>query len=332
MPTGTLNFHVAAIGPSDVQEELKLIESIVSKLSREFLARNVTLSFHHWRHLAPGIGSPQQYIDSNIQWEQIDFVIGAMWKKFGSPVEDADSGTEHECNEILKLSARGQPDLLFYFRDTADTEPAADQLKIESFRKSLYKKALIGTYRDKNSFREQVETAIRSKVEGKLSTQNQVQRRIGKLPVNRSFTVELIIFSEFPERGQTPTVIILKDCRGKYFVIDTRYSTGQSIADWMAQTMGFAVTEGMTLNEYLMQVNLKNIQANNGLLQLWLGNVIYADHPTFKMKKLKMLLCNTHSHEGKLGWDLSKGSKTIQISVMKPQIIVDRDGTKDITL
>jgi hypothetical protein len=331
MPTGTLNFHIVAIGPSDVQEELLSIEPVVAKLSREFLIKNVTLSFRHWTHLAPGAGSPQQYIDSSLKWEHVDFVIGAMWKRFGSSAEDADSGTEHECNEVLRLSRRGHPDLLFYFRETPDVELSPDYEKIRAFRSSLRKKALVGTYSDAKTFVEQVEMAIRTKLESKLLSQNQTRRRMGRLPVNRSFTVELIIFAEFPNEGQTPTIVILKDCRDQFFVLDTRHSTGQNIADWIAQSMGFAVTEGMTLGDYLMKVNVQNIKNNTGILELWLGNIIYADHPTFKMKKLNIALGSTHMHEKKLGWDPSK-KKQIQIRLKKPQIIINKDDSKEIRL
>lgn len=332
MPTGTLTFHVAVIGPSDVQDEIKSVERVVSKLSREFLSRNVTLSFHHWSYLAPGIGTAQNYIDNNIQWENMDFVIGAMWKKFGSPVDDADSGTEHECNEILRLSSRGQPDLLFYFRDTSGTEPSSDALKIDSFRKALYQKALVGTYVKKKAFVEQVETAIRSKVESKLQSNAQTQRRIGKLPANRTFSVEFIIFSESKEAGQTPTIVILKDCHEKFFVIDTRYSSSQNITDWIAQTMGFAVTEGLTLSKQLAQSNERNLKANNGILQHWLGNMNYADHPNFKLRELNICLGSTHVHEGKLGWDLSNGKISVPWLLKKPEIIIEADGSKKLVL
>jgi len=331
MPTGTLNFHIVAIGPSDVQHELLSIEPVVAKLSREFLARNVTLSFHHWTQLPPGIGAPQDYINSHLKWEDVDFVIGAMWKKFGSPVNDADSGTEHECNKVLHLSTRGQPDLLFYFRETADTESSADYEKIRAFRSSLYKSALIGTYSDPKVLAEQVETAIRSKVESKLLSQKQTQRRMGSLPVNRSLSIELVIFAEFPKEGQTPTIVILKDSQNRFFVVDTRRTTGQDIANWIAQSMGFAVTEGMTLWDYLMKVNSENVKKNNGILQLWLGNVIYADHPTLKMKQLKIQLASTHMHGKKLGWDMSK-TKRVPILLKKPQIMINKDDSKEITL
>jgi hypothetical protein len=331
MPTGTLNFRIVAIGPSDVQAELQSIEPVIAKLSREFLIRNVTLSFHNWTHLPPGIGSPQKYIDSCLEWETVDFVIGAMWKRFGSSLNRADSGTEHECNEVLRLSKRGQPDLLFYFRETPDVESSPDYEKIRTFRSSLYETALVATYSDPKTFAEQVETAIRTKVEGQLLSQKQTQRRIGRLPVNRSFAVELIIFAEFPKEGQTPTIVILKDCHDRFFVIDTRYSTAQDITNWIAQSMGFALTEGMSLRDCLMKVNIKNIKDNNGLLQLWLGNIIYADHPTLKMKQLKIALGSTHMHEKKLGWDKGK-TKRIPILLKKPQIIINEDGSKKITL
>lgn len=95
--------------------------------------------------------------------------------------------------------------------------------------------------------------------------------------------------------------------------------------------MGFAVTEGMTLLDVLLDTNSKNIQANTGILQLWLGNVIFADHPNFKMKNLKMTLAETHSHEGKPGWK-DGGKGTIHLRLKKPEIVVNEDGSKDVTL
>jgi hypothetical protein len=186
MATVQLNFKIAAIGPSDVQAELAALEPVIRNLSREFSSRNVALSFHHWSQLAPGVGKPQEYIDQNLNWDDVDFVIGAMWKRFGSPVANADSGTEHECNKILNLSKRGQPDLLFYFRETPDTATSPDAAKIQAFRDALQRRGLVGTYSDPKAFAAQVEVAIRSKVESKLLSQRQSQRRMGQLPVNRS--------------------------------------------------------------------------------------------------------------------------------------------------
>jgi hypothetical protein len=96
--------------------------------------------------------------------------------------------------------------------------------------------------------------------------------------------------------------------------------------------MGFAVTEGLTLNHILMPVNVENVKANKGILQTWLGNIIYADYLNFKLKKLQLALGSTHTNEGKLGWKTGDSKTRISILLKKPEIIVNPDGSKELRL
>ena len=96
MPSDVTRFHVTGIGPSDVQADVQSLERVVGKLAQEFSIRNVDLAFHHWTYLAPGLGEPQGYIDAQIDWSQMDFVVGAMWERYGTIMPDGVSGTEHE--------------------------------------------------------------------------------------------------------------------------------------------------------------------------------------------------------------------------------------------
>src|SRR5712671_1673867 len=111
-------FRIAVIGPRDVTEDILAVRSVVDELTTEFEPRQIRLKYLHWSLLPPGAGAPQAYIDTEMTWGDLDFVVGAMWKTLGTPLAKSSSGTEHECNLILKhYGLHGQPSLMFFFKE-----------------------------------------------------------------------------------------------------------------------------------------------------------------------------------------------------------------------
>jgi hypothetical protein len=367
MPTHTLSFHIAVIGPSDTADDIIAVRNAVNQLTREFTIQGVTLLFHHWMDLAPGLGkSAQKYIDQNVCWADMDYVIGLLWRRFGTPAEGAASGTEHEYREIYRLfSARKQPDLLFYFRDVAPNDRGDDREQIEKFKREIQASALTGRYVSVDELQTRVRDDLRQKITAKLLLQNQYQRRIGKLPPNRRITVEMIIFAEFPsEEVLIPVIVILKNFRGEEFDFDTRSMYPQELANWIASSMGFAATPGRTLRSYLDECNKRNYEAvadsqkrtvqktdskkdpftmekveasvkpsdkSLVITQFWLGNILFADHPGLKLKEFKIALGHYTTKE-KLKEGALKNSGRYSIHLPRPQIQNDNEGRKRIIL
>lgn len=85
--------------PSDVQAERDALPAIVEELNRSIAAdRGLRLELSRWENAYPGFHSegPQGLIDPILHIEDCDLLIGIFWKRFGTQVKDAKSGTEHE--------------------------------------------------------------------------------------------------------------------------------------------------------------------------------------------------------------------------------------------
>lgn len=342
MPTHTLTFHVAVIGPSDTEADVEAVRQAITSLNAEFVNRKVTIAFHHWSDLPPGLGSSaQRYIDQSISWRDMDFVVGLLWQKFGTPVEDKLSGTEHEYRQVYDLFCKHQkPDVLFYFKSPTPGAAPDQILLVRNFKRDVRTNALTGSYDAANDLKERVLRHLREKVHQRLETNNQQQRRLGDLPSNRALTVEMVIFSEFPNDNVcVPTIILLKNPRGEEFVFDTRHLNPQDLANWIAKSFGYAATEGRTLFDYLQQCNVNNFQEAFKrreermpyFNQMWLGNILFCNHPDLRLKKFNICIGSNQGHQ--IVTDVAEKKKNVlMLELNKPQIINHPDGTKTLYL
>jgi hypothetical protein len=103
----------------------------------------------------------QALIDEQLRIEDSDIVVGVFWKRFGTPVGDADSGTAHEIRRAIEAwKTKGAPNVMVYFCK-AQFQPASpeeeEQLrKVRKFKQDLMSKdkALVWEYEDASRFRE----------------------------------------------------------------------------------------------------------------------------------------------------------------------------------
>lgn len=331
MPQTLVNFRVALIGPSDVADTHKALQQAVRELAQELLPRHVTIETIHWTGLSPGLGEPQKYIDKAIGWESMDFVIAVFDSQLGSSLPDGDSGTAHECREVMKAFVnRRAPDLLIFFSEHGIASDVAGQAAMESFKQDISTKAFYGTYENVASLVAKAKSSLRSKIEEKLSIHRETHRRIGELPPDRSISVELIVLSELAENSVTPCIFLLKNARNEYFIFDTRYMHAQYVADWIAHSMGFTKTTGKPLRQVLEEVNKTNIQSNTGIIQLWLGDMLIMDHPSVPVNDIKIRIVQANIKDGKFGFSFKEGKNTF--SRPGPIMKKDANGKWSITL
>lgn len=140
--------------PSDVKAERDRLPKIVDKVNRTFdnfstvSQTRVVLTLHAWDTDAyPGlnINGPQAQAYLGIRLEQCDFLIVILWRKLGTPVDDAPSGTVHEFRRALALWEEGRrPQVLLYFKECA-AKPASSQdmehwTEVVKFKESLVQK------------------------------------------------------------------------------------------------------------------------------------------------------------------------------------------------
>jgi hypothetical protein len=90
------NFRIFVASPGDVQIEWGALASAVVEISETLgEAQDYRLELVHWEtHAVPDAGRPQQVI--NKQLCDYEVFVGIMWKRFGTPTGEADSGTEEE--------------------------------------------------------------------------------------------------------------------------------------------------------------------------------------------------------------------------------------------
>jgi hypothetical protein len=146
---------------SDVQPERTILADIVAELNRTVAtARGLRLDLIRWETDAfPAFHpqGPQGHIDSLLRIEDSDLLIGIFWRRFGTPVAEAGSGTEHEFRTAYAAWKRkGTPQIMLYFNQRAGhpaTSEAATQLqRVLKFRESLPKEGLWWPYRSRAEF------------------------------------------------------------------------------------------------------------------------------------------------------------------------------------
>jgi hypothetical protein len=167
-PAYTRTLRIVFVSPSDIEKECELIRTAVEIVNLH-LGRFFGISFelYHWKDLPPGLyeGGPQAKIDEYLKINQADVVIGAMWKKFGTPIDTGETPTEHEIREAHRcwLSAR-HPELMLYFNGDGVPNPTPtelDQLKlVRVFREEFLPRGLVADYSGPDGFKDRIQADL----------------------------------------------------------------------------------------------------------------------------------------------------------------------------
>lgn len=142
-------YSIFIASPNDLEEERLANDEVIKELYKTFSPhRSVLLEVLKWEtDSAPGIsnGSPQNLITDDIGYEY-DLFIGLLWKKFGNPTYNADSGTKEEFNNAYKKfqEENNSVQVLFYFKNAATKSMseinASELAKIENFKPVIEEK------------------------------------------------------------------------------------------------------------------------------------------------------------------------------------------------
>jgi tetratricopeptide (TPR) repeat protein len=157
---------VVVASPSDVQAERKCLERVVAELNRGIVAdRGLRIELGRWETDAfPGFHpeGPQGLIDHRLRIDDCDVLIGIFWKRFGTPVHDAKSGTEHEFRIAYETWKRNRrPQIMVYFNEKRPSTPPSiaelDQWRqVLEFRQAFPAEGLWWPYRGAKQFEELV--------------------------------------------------------------------------------------------------------------------------------------------------------------------------------
>jgi formylglycine-generating enzyme required for sulfatase activity len=147
--------------PGDVQAERNALSTVVEELNHSVARdRSLRLELARWETDAyPGFHpeGPQGLIDPILRIEACDILIGIFWKRFGTPMRDAQSGTEHEFRlgyEAWKRS--GRPHIMVYFNQRAYTPKTREETdqwgQVLDFQRNFPKEGLWWPYRGRAQF------------------------------------------------------------------------------------------------------------------------------------------------------------------------------------
>lgn len=150
-----INVFVAS--PSDVQNERGMTDSAVRELNKMLGdVYNIRIELKKWEtNTWPAIGEYSQDV-INKQIGDYDIFVGIMKHKFGSPTENAESGTEEEFNRAYDNFKSGNcKNLMFFFsKEPLPQDADLDQFqKVRNFKKGIDAKGcLYAEYENDTTF------------------------------------------------------------------------------------------------------------------------------------------------------------------------------------
>lgn len=155
--------------PGDVPTERRHVEEIVAELNRTVASdKGVVLQVVRWENDAfPGYGQDAQTLinEQIAEMSKYALFVGIMWNRLGTPTSRATSGTVEEFERAVQASKQnGQPDIWFYFRDSASKLDTEDQLeqrkKVLAFKEEVKANGMPWTYKNPADFRDKLRTQM----------------------------------------------------------------------------------------------------------------------------------------------------------------------------
>ncbi len=149
------NYRCFIASPGDVVEEREVCRSVIESLRQN----GHQIEAIGWEDLPPNINGQEAQDWINQAVASYDLFVGIMANKFGTPTENAPSGTVEEFNIAFKeyrVSKSYSPWILFYFKDSKEVPLSyvKDRPKVDDFRKNICEQhiGLLGTYTNTENF------------------------------------------------------------------------------------------------------------------------------------------------------------------------------------
>lgn len=167
MPKNITELTVFVASPQDVIEEREILEDTIKEINVVWAKQhNIRLNLIKWEtDVHPDIGLNVQDV-INDQIEDYDIFIGIMWQRFGTPTEQAGSGTAEEFERAYHKYQEDSAKIkvMFYFND-APISPSEIDIKqlelVNEFRKRLEEKGVLyRVYKGPDNFSSLVRTHL----------------------------------------------------------------------------------------------------------------------------------------------------------------------------
>jgi hypothetical protein len=162
-------WRVVLASPSDVNAERKRVPGVLDEINRQIgQILGVRLELHQWEtdaYPAFHVDGPQSLIDRVLHIEDADILIGIFWRRLGTPVKDAPSGTVHEFQKAYRAWKKNKrPNIMMYFRKKSFEPTSKDEAeqwgKVIEFRNTFPKEGLWWQYSNPSVF----ETLLRQQL------------------------------------------------------------------------------------------------------------------------------------------------------------------------
>lgn len=154
MPKNVVQYSLLISCPSDVKEELAMINETVEDFNRMFgSTNNIQVITKHWSKdsYPQSGGSPQNLLNSQFIFD-CDAALAVFWTRFGTPTEEYGSGTEEEIEELIKSGKQ----VFLYFSDRPTNPSSLDSeqyKKVTEFRKKYSNQGIYHPYSDLANFK-----------------------------------------------------------------------------------------------------------------------------------------------------------------------------------
>jgi hypothetical protein len=159
--------NLIVVSPGDVQSEREAMDAIVADLNRIINSQfGLGLRVLRWEtdaYPAFHLEGPQGQVDEALQIDNCDIMVGIFWKRFGTPVRDASSGTEHELGRAYsawKASGGKRPQIMVYFKNKKyvckDEAERQQWAQVEAYKKKISAEALWWGYKSRSEFEQLV--------------------------------------------------------------------------------------------------------------------------------------------------------------------------------
>ncbi len=163
--SGIRRVKILVASPGDVLTERKIVEQVIKKwniLHSE--ERKLVLDAVLWEsHTASESGERTQGIINRQIVDQCDFAIGIFWTRIGTPTGVAPGGA---VEEVERMIASGKQ-VMLYFSDKPIAPSAINaqqRAKIDEFRASIQRNALVAGYKKHTQFHEKLADDIFTQV------------------------------------------------------------------------------------------------------------------------------------------------------------------------
>jgi tetratricopeptide (TPR) repeat protein len=177
--------RIVVASPGDVKPERDTVPKVVDEVNRTIAReRGLHLNVDRWETDShPGFHpqGPQGLIDPQLRIEDCDLLIGIFWRRFGKPVSNAKSGTEHEFRIAYETwQKKRKPQIMMYFSQkkyfAQSTEETVQAGLVLQFKKDFPPEGLWWDYKNKSEFAE----FLRNHLTQFLQEQSPIESKSGK--------------------------------------------------------------------------------------------------------------------------------------------------------